>query len=424
MNTDSRTEHAAPRIDLQSPSHIACPYALYAQMHAGSGIAVDPGVGVAVARYADLVEMSKNTALYSSSITEDGRGPRHMGVGPEPVQDDVEAIFAEAHPIVNALFTADPPVHTRHRKLVSKALSPRRVRELEPAIRTLSNELVDAFIEAGQVDLIPAFAVPLPVTVVADILGVDRADIWTFKHWGDLMISGNIDVLDHARRREVARAVVDLHRYFVPRIEQRRMHPTNDLLSEMVNAEIDGEPRFTTDELLPIIDQILLAGHETTTNLIGNAMVILLRDPALMASLRANPAGIENFVEETLRVDPPIQCTYRRTTAAVTLHSLDIEQGRMVVPMWGAAGYDPAVFPDPERFDPSRPNVRQHMGFGHGPHFCAGAELARLEARIAFETLLERLQDITLDEQASDLRPLQSFAARGYRRIVLGFRAA
>ncbi len=424
MSTDSRAAQAVPHIDLLSAEHIACPYALYARMHAGSGIAVDPGVGVAVAGYADLVELSKNTALYSSSITEDGRGPRHMGVGPEPVQDDVEAIFAEAHPIVNALFTADPPVHTRHRKLVSKALSPRRVRELEPAIRTLANELVDAFIDEGRADLLPAFAVPLPVTVVADILGVDRADIWTFKHWGDLMISGNIDVLDHARRREVARAVVDLHRYFVPRIEQRRAQPTNDLLSEMVNAEIDGESRLTTEELLPIIDQILLAGHETTTNLIGNAMMILLRDPALMAHLRANPDGIENFVEETLRIDPPIQCTYRRTTAPVTLRSLDIDQGRMVVPLWGAAGYDPSVFPEPERFDPSRPNVRQHMGFGHGPHFCAGAELARLEARIAFETLLGRLQDITLDEQASDLRPLPSFAARGCRRIVLGFRAA
>ncbi len=407
--------------DLLSPEHIECPYHLYQQLHRGSGVAEDPAVGVVVAGYRDLVELSRNTALFSSSISEDGKGPRHMGVGKEPVQADVEEILALAHPLENALFTADPPEHTRHRKLISKALSPRRVRKLEPAIRQLANELLDAFIDDGEVDFLPRFAIPLPVTVIADILGVDRADIATFKHWGDLMISGNVDVLSHERRREVAHAVVALHRYFVPRIEQRRLAPTDDLLSDMVNAEVDGEGRLSTAELLPIIDQVLLAGHETTTNLIGNAMLVLLRDPALMARLRANPGLIEAFVEEALRYDPPIQCTYRRATADTDLRGVPVSGGAMVVPLWAAAGHDPTVFEQPERFDPDRPNVRQHMGFGYGPHFCAGAELARLEARIAFETLLQRLDDIELDEQASDLGHLPSFAARGYRRVMLRF---
>lgn len=408
--------------DLLSAEHIECPYHLYRALHRGSGVAEDPAVGVVVAGYEDLVELSKNTDLFSSSISEDGKGPRHMGVGRDPVQPDVEEILALAHPLENALFTADPPQHTRHRKLISKALSPRRVRSLEPAIRQLANELVDSFIDAGQVDLLARFAVPLPVTVIADILGVDRADIATFKHWGDLMISGNVDVLSHERRREVAHAVVALHRYFVPRIEQRRREPTDDLLSDMVNAEVDGEGRLSTAELLPIIDQVLLAGHETTTNLIGNAMLVLLRDPALMTRLRANPEMIEAFIEEVLRYDPPIQCTYRRATADTELRGVAVKRGSMVVPLWAAAGHDPAVFEQPGLFDPDRANVRQHMGFGHGPHFCAGAELARLEARIAFETLLSRLADIELDEQASDLGHLPSFAARGYRRVALRFR--
>ncbi|MGE4060402.1 MAG: cytochrome P450 [Sphingomonadales bacterium] len=408
--------------DLMSADHIECPYRLYRELHRGSGVAEDAGVGVVVAGYQDLVALARKTELYSSSLTSDGKGPRHMGVGPEPVQADVEEILSHAHPVTNALFTADPPVHTRHRKLISTALGPRRVRSLEPAIRRIANDLVDGFIDSGEVDLLPRFAIPLPVTVISDILGVDRADMATFKHWGDMMIAGNIDVLSHEQRREVAHAVVAFHAYFVPRIEERRARPVDDLLSDMINAETEGEGKLSTAELLPIISQILLAGHETTTNLIGNAIMVLLRDAALMARLRERPELIEAFVEEMLRFDPPIQCTYRRVTAAATLRGVPLQPGQMVVPLWAAAGWDPSVFENPEKFDVGRANVRQHMGFGYGPHFCAGAELARVEARVAFETLLGRLDDIALDEGASDLRHLPSFASHGYRRLVLRFR--
>lgn len=179
--------------DLLSVDHIECPYHLYQRLHLGSGVALDPAIGVVVAGYEDLVVLAKSTALFSSSISEDGKGPHHMGVGSDPVQPDVEEVLARAHPVENALFTADSPEHTRHRKLINKALSPRRVRDLESGIRQLANQLVDAFIDTGELDLLKQFAVPLPVTVIADILGVDRADIATFKHWGDLMISGNVE---------------------------------------------------------------------------------------------------------------------------------------------------------------------------------------------------------------------------------------
>ena len=412
----------AAEVNLADTGHIECPYKMYAELHQSGGVGVDPNIGTIVADYDTLAALAKNTAVYSSAITEDDRGPRHMGINSEPVQDDVEEILSNAHPIVNALFTADPPEHTRHRKLISKALSPRSVRALEPQIRQITTELIDAFIDRGTVDLIPEFAVPLPVTVIADILGVDRADIWTFKHWGDLMISGNIDLLSHERRREVAHAVVELHDYFVPRIEDRRRQPTDDLLSIMVNTEVDGEPPLTTAELLPIIDQILLAGHETTTNLIGNAMLVLLDDDALMHRLRSNPGDIPAMVEEALRWDPPIQCTYRRATRDDHIEGVDVKAGDMVIPMWAGANWDPEVFPNPEQFDIDRPTTKPHMGFGFGPHFCAGAELARLEAKIAFEELLGRLGDIALNEDESDLSHLPSFASHGYRQVGLRFR--
>ena len=409
-------------VDLTASEHIECPYKMYASLHQAGGVGVDPNIGTIVAGYDTLAALAKNTSVYSSAITEDDRGPRHMGINTEPVQEDVEEILSNAHPIVNALFTADPPEHTRHRKLISKALSPRSVRALEPQIRQITTDLIDAFIDRGSVDLIPEFAVPLPVTVIADILGVDRADIWTFKHWGDLMISGNIDLLSHERRREVAHAVVELHEYFVPRIEERRRQPTDDLLSIMVNTEVDGEPPLTTEELLPIIDQILLAGHETTTNLIGNAMLVLLDDNALMTRLRENPGDIPAMVEEALRWDPPIQCTFRRAKQDDHIGGISVSAGDMVIPMWAGANWDPEVFPNPEQFDIDRPNTKPHMGFGFGPHFCAGAELARIEARVAFEELLSRLGDIALDETASDLSHLPSFASHGYRKVGLRFK--
>ncbi|MDA9942193.1 cytochrome P450 [Luminiphilus sp.] len=415
------TDKTPQDINLSDPQHIECPYHAYQALHQTGGVGRDPDIGVVVAGYDTLAALARNTEVYSSSITEDGHGPRHMGINPEPVQDDVEEILTHAHPIVNALFTADPPVHTRHRKLIAKALSPRSVRALEPQIRAITNDLIDAFITRGSVDLLPEFAVPLPVTVIADILGVDRADIWTFKHWGDLMISGNIDMLSHERRREVAKAVVELHEYFVPRIEERRQNPTDDLLSIMINTEVDGEPPLTTAELLPIIDQILLAGHETTTNLIANAMLVLLNDPDLMRRLRDNPSDIPAMVEEALRWDPPIQCTFRRATRGDTLEGEDVAEGDMVVPLWAGANWDPAVFAHPERFDIDRSMAKPHMGFGFGPHFCAGAELARIETRIAFEELLGRLGEITLNEAESDLSHLPSFASHGYRQVSLRF---
>jgi cytochrome P450 len=155
--------------------------------------------------------------------------------------------------------------------------------------------------------------------------------------------------------------------------------------------------------------------------LIGNAMLVLLNDHALMARLRANPADIPAMVEEALRWDPPIQCTYRRTTRDDHLEGVSVKQGSMVIPMWAGANWDPAVFPNPERFDIDRPMTKPHMGFGFGPHFCAGAELARIEARIAFEELLGRLADIYLDETSSDLSHLPSFASHGYKKVALKF---
>jgi cytochrome P450 len=403
-----------------------CPYPRWReQFERGEEVFEDPDVGVVVMGYEQLNQLSKDTGTFSSSISADGKGPRHMGVGKEAVQDDVEAILAEAHEVSNALFTADPPLHTRHRRLINEALNPRRVRALEPHINEICAELIDGWVGDGEVDFMTAFAIPLPLTVISDILGVDRADMAMFKHWGDEMISGNLDVLSHQRRRDVARSVVDFHNYFVPRIEERRAGGgEDDLLNALVTATVEGESSLTTAELLPVISQVLLAGHETTTNLITNGMVLLARDKELRGRLQQNPSDVPSFIEEVLRWDPPVHCTFRRATEDAEVGDVPTPKGGMVIPVWGSAGRDPEVFDGPERFDIDRPNVRKHMGFGHGPHFCAGAELARLESRIAFERLLAALGDFDVDEARSDLSHLPSFSTHGYKKVVLNFTRA
>jgi cytochrome P450 len=406
---------------LTDPDLMECPYPHYAAAFAADErVVTDPDIGVVVLGYHELVELSRNPAEYSSELSE---RPLHMGISPEPISDDVWEILNELPDIQNALFGADPPAHTRHRKIVQQTLVPRRMRQLEPQVQKVCDDLVDAFVDDGVVDFFPAFAIMLPLTVISDILGVKHEDMFVFKKWGEEMIAGNSHPLDNARRREVARAVVDFHQYFEPLIEQRRRQPTEDLLSWLVNVEVDGEPGLTNAELGVIVSQILLAGHETTTNLIGNGLVLLCQREDIQARLRESPEDIPKFVEELLRWDPPIQCTMRRATGEVTFHGHRSEPDQWVVPMWAAGSRDPQVFADPEAFDLDRLNARNHLGFGHGLHFCVGSELARMEARMAFQTLMRRTTDWRLDEDASDLTHPPTFAQHGYKRICLHFAA-
>ena len=413
---------------LTDPDTIENPYRFYESLHGGCPVREEPGLGWLVSRYGDVRTLALDTARFSSSIAG-ADGPRHMGVSPEPLSAEVEELLALYHPMDNALFTADPPQHTRHRALVNKALNPRRIRLLEGKMRAIAEELVDRFAADGHCELHTQFGVGLPLTVIADTLGVEREDMADFKRWSDCMLAGNVDVLDNDQRAEVAGAVIDFQRYFVPRIEERREHPRDDLLSDLANAEIEddeiegevpGPRRLTTAELLPIVSQLLLAGNETTTNLIGNGLVILVQRPRLMAELRADNTLIPRFVEEVLRFDGPIHCTFRRVDEDVEIGGQTIPAGSMVVPMWGAASQDAEVFENPREFDIHRPNARRHLTFGTGPHFCVGAEMARVEAKVAFEVLLGRLDAIRLVD-GEELTRQPSFAARGYRRVEIEF---
>jgi cytochrome P450 len=421
---------AGDQQSLLDPEVMECPYPYYEALHASSeAVHHDQAIGWLVHRYADLVEIATDPSRFSNHVQGEEQHAL-MGVSPEPFSDEVTELIARLHPMANALLFADPPVHTRQRALVTKALSPRRVRAHEPLMRATAHALIDEFIDDLRCELLAQFAIPLPLTMLADTLGVERADIGQFKGWTAHFAQGLIGVMDNAQRAAVARSLFDFQQYMLPRMADRRREPRDDLLSALVNAEIDFSdldeqriegPRHLTDaEVLPIMVQLLTAGNHTTTDTIGNGMVLLLQHPETMAELRSDFGLIPSFIEEALRFDPPAHCTVRIATASTEVGGTTVPSGAMVSCLWGAANQDPSVFANPRTFDIHRDNVRKHLVFGHGPHFCAGAEFARTELRIAFEVLLGRLDDIRLAAGAG-LEHIPQFTTRGYREIPLEF---
>lgn len=362
------------------PDVMQCPFGYYAERHADGDAAFDEGpVGWVVPGYSELVEMTRNTAGFSSTF-HGPEGPRMLGISPAPPSADVEALAAQMHPMANALFMADPPTHTRQRVLATKALNAARIRALEPRIQ------------------------------------------------------GLVEALDNEGRLRVAQSVIEFQNYLLRLIAERREIPTEDLLGAIVAAELDledlqqddgeqlkGPRRLTDPEIISIICQLLTAGNHTTTDLIANAMVLLLEHPEAMAAVRADHTLIPNMIEEALRLDAPVRCTYRRTPQPATLAGQQVPANTMLAANWGGANHDPDVFPEPQHFDVRRPNAKRHLSFGHGPHFCVGSGLARTEARIAFETLLTRLDDIQLADGAQLERHPQ-FAFASYTSIPLHFR--
>src|SRR5437899_6192444 len=316
----------------------------------------------------------------------------------------------------------DPPRHTKLRALISRAFTPRVVANLEPRIRELSRQLLDQAIEHGEMDLAAAFAVPLPMLVIAEMLGVPGADWPRYKRWSDVILKlANT----FSRDEEAARtfneygAVTAEMRVFLPDlIAQRRAAHQDDLLTRLVEAEVDGQ-RLTQQEILGFVQLLLVGGQETTANLINNAVLCFIENPDQLARLQASPDLLPSAIEEVLRYRSPVQWMPRATRGDVAVHGQVIPAGKLVLPLIGSANRDPRQFPDAGRFDITRaPNP--HLAFGHGIHSCLGAPLARLEARIALADFLERVKGFEL---ASDepWEPRKALQVHGPSRLPIRF---
>ncbi len=314
----------------------------------------------------------------------------------------------------------DPPDHRRLRSLVNKAFTPRAVSALEPHIRSLMHELADAIDDPSGFDLMEAVAKPLPVIVIAEMLGVPPEDRPRFRVWSDRRARILEPTLSPAERADGDRAARDLDAYFLPIVQQRREEPKEDIVSGLARAEEEGD-RLNETEMLTMLRLLLIAGNETTVNLIGNGMLALMRNPDQLQRLRDDPALIPSAIEELLRFDSPVQTDFRRATEDYELNGFALKKGDEMVLLIGGANRDPEQFGEPDRLDIGR-EEGSHISFGRGIHHCIGAPLARLEARIALEVLLERFADIRLADPAPRFR--NSVVLRGLLSLPVSATAA
>ena len=314
----------------------------------------------------------------------------------------------------------DPPKHRKLRGLVSQAFTPRMVTGLAPRIAELTTELLDGLRGAERFDLVDRLAYPLPVIVIAELLGIPVEDRGTFRQWAETLFSSNQQTtelkLDPAALKAlfdaVAPTIREMNSYLLAHIRQRRDRPAHDLTSELVAAEMDGE-RLDDQEIVGFVGLLLLAGHVTTTALLGNSVITLDEHPDAAAALRADPTRLPAAIEEVLRYRSPFPRVARRAARDVELRGNAVAANEIVIPWIASANRDPTQFADPDRFDIGRtPNP--HLAFGHGIHFCLGAPLARLEARIALGILLERYQEIAVarDEPAEFYNPWTMISAK------------
>jgi cytochrome P450 len=316
----------------------------------------------------------------------------------------------------------DPPRHTKLRAILMRAFTPRIVASLEPRIRELSRTLINATIERGEMDLVEDFAAPFPWMVVAEMLGIPSSGRPQFLRWSDVILglSYTISGGEEAARAVRAHAAVkeEMMAYLRDLREERQRAPQDDLLTQLFGAEIDGE-RLTEEEIVGFFQLLLSAGTETTTNLISNAVLSFIAHPGELARLHAAPGLLPSAIEEILRYRSPVQMMFRTTRRAVEMHGQVIPAGQFVLPVIGAANRDPLHFREADRFDIAR-DPNPHLALGHGVHFCLGAALSRLEARIALADLLGRVKNVT---RASDApwTPRRALHVHGPSRLPIRF---
>ncbi|MGH7962045.1 MAG: cytochrome P450, partial [Candidatus Binatia bacterium] len=377
------------------------PYPYYAYLRQHAPVYPVPGVGFwAISRYDDVSYILRNPQLFSSSIIVTA----FIG--------DLNPFPPKAPPII----AYDPPDHTRLRKLVNRAFTPRRVASLEQHIRAVTRDLIERIPAQGEFDLVRELSGPLPTITIAELLGVPPERRDDFKRWADAAVrASNGMATPPEAREEFRQSMGALFAYFREAIGGYRKKPGDNLLSDLVRAEEENQ-RLTADEVLSMGVFLIGAGSETTTNLIANAMLALCAHPEQLAQVRANPALIANLIEETLRYDGPVQLLFRQATQEVELAGTKIPAGSPVLFLLGSANRDERKFPEPERFDILR-STDGHVGFGFGVHFCLGAQLARLEAKVALEALLGRFPSLVRKEE--QVTRVESPALRGPKTLPL-----
>jgi cytochrome P450 len=387
------------------------PLVFYAHLRAQEPIAyIDDFLGMGkawiVTNYDDTIALLKDPRF-----TKDKR----KVLAPGDEQNDIpENPFLV---LMQNMLTVDPPDHTRLRGLVSKAFTPRMIEQLRPRIQQITDELLDAVQERGEMDIINDFAYPLPITVISEMLGIPVTDRQQFRAWTQMMVNTGEKPI---REAEMATAIGDFLHYIKTLLDDKRAHPGSDLTSNLVRVEENGDT-LSENELIAMIFLLIVAGHETTVNLIGNGTLALLEHPDQMQLLQHDPSLISTAIEELLRYTAPVNLSDERwATEDILIHGKVIHKGEMVYASLIGANTDPKQFHDPEMLDITR-KENQHLAFGKGIHYCLGAPLARLEGQIALGTLLQRLPDLHMAGDPELLTWNNNFMLRGLRSLPVTF---
>ena len=376
------------------------PYLVYADLRRHAPVYRNERLGLwALSRHADVFAAFRDTARFSN----------RNGVSLDP---------AAANPAAAATMSflaMDPPRHTRMRAIVSRAFTPRRVSDLEPRVRALARHYIGEFIENGRCDFIAEFAGKLPMDVISEMLGVPQSDRSELREWADAVVHRDEGVCDLPK--SAIEAAAKILGYFDALIRERRARPHDDLTGALLAAEVDGD-RLVDAEVMGFLFLMIIAGNETTTKLLGNALYWLSRNPDQRELVRRDPSLIPAWVEETLRYDPSSQAIARTLATDVELHGTTMREGDRVALLIGAANRDERVFPDPDRFDVRR-DTSAALSFGYGTHYCLGASLARLEGRVALEELQARVPDYEID--AAGIVRVHSVNVRGFAALPIEF---
>lgn len=338
---------------------------------------------------------------------------------------DVAAILAEGWPQVDTLLTADPPTHTRFRKLVNLAFSMKRVAAIEEDMRGVVIDLIKKMAAKGEADFVSDFGIPLPVAMIASQIGME-GELDRVKRWSDAFVDRLGRMIPKERELECAREVVEFQHHMKAKIDERRAQRAEDLLSDLVHAEIDGERPLEDAEILSIMQQLMVAGNETTTSALAGGLLQLIENPDQMAKAVAavdagNERAILNLVEEVLRTESPTAGMWRMVLKDAELGGVKISKGAMVQLRYAAANRDPAKYPDPDRFDIERANARSHLAFGKGIHMCVGNMLSRKEMAVAYTELLKRLTDFRVADGHVPSWP-PNMLLRGLTTLPISFR--
>ena len=406
--------------DFMDPETVQCPFHFYAAARAVAPVyklpkSPAPGTDVyLVTRYDVIQAVQRDWRTFSNRFG-------HLMGGRSRQDTEIAAILAEGYPTAETLLTQDPPTQRNYRTLLTKSFSVARVEQMTSYITQICDELISKFIDKGECDFFADFAVPLPLYVVADLLGVPRDDIDKFKRWSDDGIANIGRMKGHDVALRSARSSVEMQKYFAAIFEQRRLDPRDDIISDLAQAKYQNERPLTVSEALSLILAVVVAGNETARNAMAGGMVYIISEPGAQDRFAADPSLVPNAVEEILRLEAPTKHMWRVVTTDTELGGVAVPAGSALLLSYDAANRDELKFPDGETCVFARDNAAEHLSFGAGIHFCIGALLARKEMTIAYQRLFARLKDIRLAKDHEPLRYLESILHRGFETLKLEF---